>query len=61
MQIIKCKHCGKTLLEFEGQGTIIKDCPRCKTRNTLNIYRSKEPQIANLRTFKDSIIKKGGI
>lgn len=26
-----------------------------------NIDRPKEPQIANVRTFKDSIIKKGGI
>lgn len=29
-----CKKCGKALLEAELiEGTIIKDCPKCKTQN----------------------------
>jgi phage FluMu protein Com len=44
MQKIRCKQCGKLLLEAEGQATIIKDCPKCKTRNFIEIGQ-KEMEI----------------
>ncbi|KHD34356.1 regulatory protein [Clostridium acetobutylicum] len=50
MQTLKCKKCGKTLLEAEGQANIIKVCPKCKNRNEFHIKESKK--------FEDKIIKK---
>ncbi len=46
MEKIRCKQCGKILMEAEGQATIKKICPKCKTRNefvigckTMNIVK----------------------
>ncbi|MCR3759160.1 hypothetical protein KYB31_09175 [Clostridium felsineum] len=50
MEILKCKKCGKTLLEAEGQANIIKVCPKCKTRNEFYINKDEK--------FQDKIIKK---
>lgn len=38
MQEIKCKRCGKLLMEAEGSATIIKICPKCKTKNIITIH-----------------------
>lgn len=50
MQTLRCKECGKVLLEAEGQAHIVKDCPKCKTRNEFYINKDKK--------FQDKIIKK---
>lgn len=50
MQKLRCKKCNKVLMEVEGQAHIIKDCPKCKTRNEFYINEN--------RKFEDKIIKK---
>jgi len=37
MQQISCIKCGKVLLEAEGEATIRKICPKCKTMNVIFI------------------------
>lgn len=37
MQEIRCTNCGKLLMEAEGQATIRKICPKCKTVNDIQI------------------------
>lgn len=53
MQTLRCKNCNKVLLEAEGQAHIVKDCPKCKTRNEFYINKDKK--------FQDKIIKKWGL
>jgi len=53
MQTLRCKNCGKVLLEAEGQAHISKICPKCKTRNEFYINKDEK--------FQDKIIKKWGI
>jgi phage FluMu protein Com len=52
MQTIKCKQCGKVLFEAEGDAKIIKDCPKCKCRNEINIENTNTPK------FMSKIINK---
>lgn len=42
MQTLKCKVCGKTLMEVEGQAHIRKKCPKCKTMNEFYINKNEK-------------------
>lgn len=42
MKPYKCKHCGKVLFEADlKEGTILKICPKCKTRNSFTEHQKK--------------------
>ena len=47
MQTLKCKVCGRTLMEVEGQAHIRKKCPKCKTMN--EFYIKEKPKAKQLR------------
>lgn len=51
MQTLRCKNCGKVLLEAEGkEAHIIKHCKGCKTWNEFYIKENEK--------FESKIIKK---